>query len=229
MVYRKRYNRRYKNKTKKFNRYAYAKTDSKNQAKQIVRLNKKISNVYRTLKPEIIKKNNNGQVAAGAESINTVPFETLINSDLASVFKGNYAKFIYFNFRVFFNPTSTDLTQGKSFRIVILQNKYPIAAAPTATEIFNNPSNTYGVFSPFKDDIHLKYKILLSKVIFISSDKDFFYRSFNFKKLINYKKTSGNELKYQRGCIFVSVYAPYAQSELAFNWTSKFGYVDTLN
>ena len=41
MVYRKRrYNRR-KN-TRKFNRYAYAKTDAKSQSKQIVRLNKKI-------------------------------------------------------------------------------------------------------------------------------------------------------------------------------------------
>ena len=230
MAYRKkRYNRRYKNKTKNFNKYAYAKTDSKNQSKQIVRLNKKINNVYRTLKPEIIRKNNNGQVSAGAESINSIPFETLINSDLAAVFKGDYAKFIYFNFRMYFNPSSVDLTQGKSFRIVILQNKYPIAAAPIASDIFNNPFNTYGVFSPFKDDIHLKYKILLSKVVNISSDRDFLYRSFNFKKLINYKKTSGDETKYQRGCIFVSVYAPLEQTALVFNWTSKFGYVDTIN
>ena len=229
MAYKKRYNRRYKNKTKNFNRYAYAKTDSKNQSKQIVRLNKKINNVYRTLKPEIIRKVNNGQVSAGTESINSIPFETLINSELATVFKGNYAKFIYFNFRIFFNPTSSDLTKGQSFRIVILQNKYPIAAAPTATDIFNNPSNTYGVFSPFKDDIHLKYKILLSRVVNISSDKDFLYRSYNFKKILNYKKTTGDESKYQRGCIFVSVYAPFEQTALVFNWTSKFGYVDTIN
>ena len=50
MVYRKRYyNKRRKN-TRKFNKYVYAKTDSKNQAKQIVRLNKKISNNYEQTK-----------------------------------------------------------------------------------------------------------------------------------------------------------------------------------
>ena len=62
MVYKKRrYNRRYKNKTKRFNKYAYAKTDSRNQAKQIVRLNKRISNVYKALKPEIIKRHGTGE------------------------------------------------------------------------------------------------------------------------------------------------------------------------
>ena len=230
MAYKKRRYNRYKNKMKKFNRYAYAKTDSRNQAKQIVRLNKKINNVYKTVKPEIIRVNNSGQVSVKSSSANVIPFEIfLANSEPLTLFKGNYAKFIYFNFRVYFNPTSLDLTQGKSFRIVILQNKYPVAAAPTATDIFNNPNNTYGVFSPFKDDIHLKYKILLSKVVIVSSDKDFLYRSYNFKRIINYKKTTGDEIKYPRGCIFALVYAPYQQTELLVNWTSKFGYVDTIS
>lgn len=229
MAYRKkRYNRRYKNKTKKFNRYAYAKTDSKNQSKQIVRLNKKINNVYKTLKPEISRINNYGQVNVETGKDNVIPFEIfLANAEPLDKFQGNYAKFIYFNFRVYFNPTSTDLTQGKSFRIVLLQNKYPLAAAPTASGIFKNPGNTYGVFSPFKDDIHLKFKILLSKVVGISSDKDFLYRSYNFKRLLAYKKTTGDTTKYPRGCIFAYVYAPDQQAALLVNWTSKFGYVDT--
>lgn len=230
MAYKKRYYKRYRKNTKKFNKYAYAKTDSRNQAKQIVSLNKKISRVYNTLRPEIIRLNYSGQVQASSSAVSTIPFENLINtSSPLELFKGNFARFIYFNFRVFFNPTSTDLTKGHSFRIVILQNKYPIAEAPVAAEIFNNPNNTFGVFSPFKDDIHLKFKILLSKVVNISTDKDFLYRSYNFKKLLNYKKTSGDTNKYQRGCIFVSVYAPYEQATLSFNWTSKFGYVDTVS
>lgn len=231
MAYKKRrYNRRYKNKTKKFNRYAYAKTDSRNQAKQIVRLNKKINNVYKTVKPEIIRINHSGQVNVKKNSDNVIPFEILLaNSEPLTLFKGNYVKFIYFNFRVYFNPTSLDLTQGKSFRIVILQNKYPVAAAPTAADIFNNPTAAYGVFSPFKDDVHLKYKILLSKVVVISSDRDFLYRSYNFKRIINYKKTTGDTTKYPRGCIFALVYAPSQQDDLLVNWTSKFGYVDTIN
>lgn len=229
MAYRKkRYNRRYKNKTKNFNKYAYAKTDSKNQSKQIVRLNKKINNVYKTLKPEIIRINNYGQIEAKSDAESVIPFEIfLANVEPLDKFQGNYAKFIYFNFRVYFNPTSTDLTQGKSFRIVLLQNKYPLATAPTASDIFKNPGNTYGVFSPFKDDIHLKFKILLSKVVNISSDKDFLYRSYNFKRLLAYKKTTGDTTKYQRGCIFVYIYAPSQQTALMVNWTSKFGYVDT--
>lgn len=231
MAYKKRrYNRRYKNKTKKFNKYAYAKTDSKNQSKQIVRLNKKIDNVYKTLKPEIIRKNLSGSVNVSSETPQKITMYDLLGNQYPSqIFKGDYAKFIYFNFKLFFNPASVDLTQGKSFRIVILQNKYGQADAPTSTEIFNNPTNAYGVFSPFKDDIHIKYKILLSRVVNISSDKDFLYRSYNFKKLISFKKMSGENLNFNRGSIFIIIYCPNAQTELAINWTSKFGYVDTLN
>lgn len=233
MVYRKRrYNRRYKNKTKKFNRYAYAKTDSKNQSKQIVRLNKKINNVYRTLKPEIIRINANGGVDVSETSPVIIPFTKFIDLGSGTVsdfFKGNFAKFIYFNYRIYVNPGSADLTSGKSIRVVILQNKYPLAAAPTAAELFNISSTSYGVFSPFKDDIHLKYKILLSKVSIVSSDRDMLYRSYNFKKLINYKKTTGDTSTYPRGCIFVCIFAPYDQASLNIAWTSKFGYVDTIN
>ena len=195
-----------------------------------MRLNKKIDNVYRSVKPEIIRINNSGQVDVKADAENVIPFEIfLANVHPIDKFKGNFAKFIYFNFRVYFNPSSTDLTQGKSFRIVLLQNKYAIADAPAATDIFNNPSNTYGVFSPFKDDIHLKFKILMSRVVCISSDKDFLYRSYNFKRILNYKKTDADTKKYPAGCIFAFVYAPYQQTALLVNWTSKFGYVDTIN
>ena len=231
MAYRKRrYNRRYKNKTKKFNKYAYAKTDSKNQSKQIVRLNKKINNVYKTLKPEIIRINASAGLDVSESSPVIIPFTTFISSSsVIDKFKGNFAKFIYFNYRLYVNPGAADLTSGKSIRVVILQNKYPLAAAPTAAELFNISSTSYGVFSPFKDDIHLKYKILLSKVSIISSDRDMLYRSYIFKKLINYKKTTGDTSTYPRGCIFVCVFAPYNQASLNFAWTSKFGYVDTIN
>lgn len=231
MAYKKRRYNTKKNKTKRFNKYVYAKTDSRNQAKQIVRLNKKITRVYNTLRPEIIRINNNGQVNTGVTMVSSISFDTLINkTSILETFKGNYAKFIYFNFRLFCNPVSVDITKGKSFRIVILQNRYPIAEAPSPTDILEISANTFGVFSPFKDDIHLKYKILISKVFSLSSDKDYLYRSFNFKKLISYKKTSGDESKYQRGCIFVIIYSPQGEEAgIMFNWTSKFGYVDTLN
>ena len=81
MVYRKRrYNRRYKNKTKKFNRYAYAKTDSKNQSKQIVRLNKKINNVYKSLRGEIRKNVANGQLTINNSSPVILNLKTLLGS-----------------------------------------------------------------------------------------------------------------------------------------------------
>ena len=232
MAYKKRRYNTKKNKTKRFNKYAYAKTDSRNQAKQIVRLNKKINNVYKTLKPEIIRINANAGLDVSETSPVIIPFSQFINlgsGNISDFFKGNFAKFIYFNYRIYVNPGAADLTSGKSIRVVILQNKYPLAAAPNAADLFNISSTSYGVFSPFKDDIHLKYKILLSKVSIVSSDRDMLYRSYNFKKLINYKKTTGDTSAFPRGCIFVCVFAPYNQASLNFAWTSKFGYVDTIN
>ena len=230
MAYKKRYNRRYKNKTKKFNKFAYAKTDSRNQAKQIVRLNKKIDNVFKTLKQETIKNQNTGEIKISSNAAAIIPFDTLLNTDFSTYvefFKGNYTKFIYYNFKFFFNSTNIDLTKGKTLRIIIFQNRYGLDTVPAATDLLYD--STKGVISGFKEGINNNYKILLSKLYNISSDKDYLFKSYNFKKLLGYnrlaKYTTANS-KYGRGSIFV-MFLTTQQEEFSINWNSSLGRVDT--
>lgn len=231
MAYKKRYNRRYKNKTKKFNKYAYAKTDSKNQSKQIVRLNKKIDNVYKTLRGEIIKSNNSGSVVITVNSPAILPLNTLLGgATLNDLFNGNYAKFIYFNFKFFFNNSDVDLTQGKTLRVVIVQNRAGMSEAPAPGTILNYSQNSQAVIAPFKEGINKNYKILLSKVYTISSDKDYIYKFYNFKKIIGYNKLAGTSptLTYARGSIFIMFFTTQT-GEFTISWNDSLGYVDTKN
>lgn len=218
MVYKKRYNRR-KNTTKNFNKYAYNKTDAKSQSKQIVSLNKKINKIYKNIKPEIQRFNHSDSFVLGSDAPTVLSYATMLGQNPTSYFKGNYAKHIYFNFKMFFNPGGVDLTKGRSFRIVILQTRQQ--TTPDAS-IFDATSD-FKIFSPFKDNITLKYKILLSKVYTISSDRDMFYRSFNFKKLLPYKKTSDGQMY---GFFYVMFIAPPGQDNTTFYYTSKIGLVD---
>ena len=226
MAYKKyrRYTRSKQN--KRFNKYAYNKTDAKSQSKQIVSLNKKIDRVYKNLKPEIIRINKQGTSTISQAKPVVINFETLLGDSITNIYKGNYAKNIYFNFRMYYNPNSRDLTQGHTFRVMVIQNRIPLDAAPDAESLFIDSSASWGVFAPFKDNIRNSYKILLSRVMNLSSDRDCLYRAFNFKKLLSYKKTTGDIAAYPRGCIFVLVLAPSGQSEISFIWTSKLGIVD---
>lgn len=229
MAYKKRrYNRRYKNKTKKFNRYAYAKTDSKNQSKQIVRLNKKIDNVYKTLKPEIIKTYATGSSTISSSKNVVLPFETLINAGstaaIVDAFKGDYTKFIYYNFKFFFNNSDVDLTKGKTLRVIILQNRINLDAAPTASTILNDGSQP--IISSLQLGINNSYKILLNKTYIISSDRDYLFKTFNFKKLIGYNKKYGTGSAYGRGSIFI-MFITTQTDEFSIKWTSSLGRVDT--
>lgn len=227
MVYKKRGYRKARKTTKKFNKYVYAKTDSRNQAKQIVKLNKKISNVYKTLRPELNKVNNNAVATISqAKPVMLTLTQFLKGNDPMNIFSGNYAKLVYFNFRMYFNPNMRDLTAGHTYRIIVFQTKKGLSEAPTAADLFDDDSLSWGVCMPFRDNINVQFKILLSRVVNISTDKDYLYRSYNFKKLIGYKKTDGDLFKYPRGSIFVCVLAPNDQAELSFNWISKLGYVD---
>ena len=227
MVYKKRGYRKARKTTKKFNKYVYAKTDSRNQAKQIVRLNKKISNVYKTLRPELNKVNNNAiATISQTKPVMLTLTNFLKGTEPMNVFSGNYAKLVYFNFRMFFNPNMRDLTVGHTFRVIVLQTKKGLDVAPTPSDLMRDDSLSWGVCMPFKDNISVQFKILLSRVINISTDKDYLYRSYNFKKLIAYKKTEGDLFTYPRGSIFVCVLAPKEQGEITFNWSSKLGYVD---
>lgn len=230
MAYKKRRYNTKKNKTKRFNKYAYAKTDSRNQAKQIVRLNKKIDNVYKTLKQEIIKNSHTGEIKISSASAVVIPFDTLLNTDFTTYvefFKGNYTKFIYFNFKFFFNSGNVDLTKGKTLRIIIFQNRYGLDAVPTTANLLQD--ETQGILSAFKEGINNNYKILLNKLYTISSDKDYLYKSYNFKKLIGYnrlaKYTTANS-KYGRGSIFVMFITTQAE-EFSIKWNSSLGRVDT--
>lgn len=229
MAYKKRYNRRYKNKTKRFNKYAYAKTDSKNQAKQIVQLNKKISNVYKTLRPELIKRHYTWSVDVSADSATIIKFDSMLNigegSSLNDLFKGNYAKFIYFNFKFYFNSTNLDLTKGKTLRIVILQNRVGTDTAPNTTDIFQFAQS---ILSPFKEGVNNKYKILLDKRYSISDNRDYLIKTYNFKKLIGYNKLYGTTqtLKYGRGSIFVYLITNQTE-KYSVSYTSSLGYTDT--
>lgn len=228
MAYKKRrYNRRYKNKTKKFNRYAYAKTDSKNQSKQIVRLNKKIDNVYKTLKPEIIKTYATGEITISSTANVVIPFENLINTgleNLPDIFKGDYTKFIYYNFKFFFNSSDIDLTKGKTLRVIILQNRNNLAVVPTVSNILNDASQ--GIISSLQLGINNSYKILLNKTYIISSDRDYLFKTYNFKKLIGYNKKYGPGPAYGRGSIFI-MFITTQTEQFKIKWTSSLGRVDT--
>ena len=231
MVYRKRrYNRRYKNKTRKFNKYAYAKTDSRNQAKQIVRLNKKISNVYKSLRGEIKKNNTGGQLTISNSAPVIVSLKELLGSssvDLNNVFKGVYTKFIYENFKFFFNSGDIDITQGKTLRVIIIQNRVGLAAAPEINAILNPSASTQYIIAPFKNGINNNYKILLNKTYTISSDRDYLYKSYNFKKIIGYNKLSNSAplSTYGRGSIFI-IFITTQTKEFEIKWNNTLGYID---
>ena len=204
MAYRKkRYNRRYKNKTKNFNKYAYAKTDSRNQAKQIVKLNKKITNVYKTLKSDLeytrkIEIFNFGQeqVEGGtAKSAVIVPTTGEINQ-----------KLVFLNLRFLFNSIASDKTVGQIFRIFAIQQRLPGATQlPDYKTILENTDNiSYNIASSFKRNITNKYKILFDKIINIPDYKDVLVRKYNFKRLLSYKKVNEE----YRGQIYFYIFVP---------------------
>lgn len=226
MAYKKRYNNK-RRKNRKFNKYVYAKTDSRNQAKQIVSLNKKINNVYKSIKPEIKRINFSGEKTVSGDAFAAHDFTAFIGGTPGTIFQGDYTKFIYFNFRICFNLNGVDLTKGHSFRLIIFQSKFPIATPPNIGDLLDT-SGIYGIISPFKNNVGARYKILLSKVINLSSEKDFVYRSYNFKKLIGYKKINGESsaVDIPRGAIMAYVIAPTGQGEVKYYVSSKFGYID---
>ena len=231
MAYKKRrYNRRYKNKTKKFNRYAYAKTDSKNQSKQIVRLNKKINNVYKSLRGEIRKNVASGQLTIKNSSPVVLDLKTLLGSssiDLNTAFKGMYTKFIYENFKFFFNSGNVDLTKGKTLRVVIVQNRNYLEAIPSIEDILDNTDSTNYIIAPFRTGINNNYKILLSKIYNISSDRDYLYKSYNFKKLMGYNKTgsTGVPSVYCKGSIFI-IFITTQTEEFKIKWYNTLGCIE---
>ena len=232
MVYRKRrYNRRYKNKTKKFNRYAYAKTDSKNQSKQIVRLNKKISNVYKSLRGEIRKNTSGGELAISNSAPLIVPLTTLMGGsslNLNDIFKGVYTKFIFENFKFFLNSGEVDLTQGKTLRVIIVQNRNGLGGPPSISDILSPSGSGSYIVAPFKNGINNNYKILLNKTYIISSDRDYLYKSYNFKKLIGYNKLSNSSPvpTIGRGTIFI-IFITTQATEIKIKWNNTLGYIDS--
>lgn len=218
MAYRK-YRRYTKSKqNKRFNKYAYNKTDAKSQSKQIVSLNKKINRIYKNTKPEIQKFNHSESFSLSPDTPKVLAYETFLGKTASTYFKGTYAKNVYFNFKLFFNPGASDLTKGRSFRIIILQSRQETIPD---INILQNPE--FKIFSPFKDEITRKYKILLSKVYVVSSDKDMFYRSYNFKNLLPYKKTSDGQTF---GFIYVMFILSPGQDATTIYYTSKLGVID---
>lgn len=228
MAYKK-YRRYTKSKqNKRFNKYAYNKTDAKSQSKQIVRLNKKINNVYKSVKPELKMLEYGGEKTVSGESSSFIGFSTFIGGSPNTIFQGDYARFIYFNFRICFNLAGTDLTKGHMFRLIIIQTKYPSNTAITPGELLST-AGSFGIVSPFRNNITARYKILLSKVINVTSDKDIVYRSYNFKKLIGFKKLSLDSagLDQPRSSIMSFVIAPSTQGEIKYSVQTRLGYIDT--
>ena len=226
MAYKKRRYTTKKNKTKRFNKYAYAKTDSKNQAKQIVRLNKKIDNVYKNLRSELNKVHKVGEIKISSSSPVVKPVDSLLVQTFNNLFRGNYSKIIYYNFKFFFNSANIDLTQGKTIRIFIFQNRTGIDTIPLLTDIFQD--TTQPIVSSFKEGINTNYKILLDKIYTISSDKDYLYKSYNFKKLIGYNKLHKiytEELTYGRGSIFVG-FLTTQTTEFTISYNNTLGFVE---
>lgn len=187
MVYKKRYNRR-KNTTKKFNRYAYAKTDSRSQSKQIVSLNKKISKVYNNLKPDL--KYTRDTIHT---QFTTSGQESFFNYKIAPAVEEIKQKYIFLNLKIGFNLTEASKTQGYLFRVAVIQRKQAITAeAPTIEELFENSDITYRIISPYKRGITTNYKILYDRVISIPENKDMVIRKINLKNLMSRVKYGEN-------------------------------------
>ena len=226
MAYKKRRYNTKKNKTKRFNKYAYAKTDSRNQSKQIVQLNKKINNVYKTLRPELAKLHKTGEFKLSSASAVVKPVDSLLGQTYNNLFQADYAKLIYYNFKFFFNSSNIDLTQGKTIRVFIFQNRTGIDTIPLLSDIFQD--STQPIISSFKEGINHNYKILMDKIYTISSDKDYLCKSYNFKKLIGYNKLHKvytEELTYGRGSMFV-VFITTQATEFTVSYSNSLGYVD---
>ena len=235
MVYRKyrRYTKSKQQQKKRFNKYAYNKTDAKSQSKQIVRLNKKIDNVYKSLRGEIKKNITNGEITISNSAPAIVSLKELLGSssvDLNETFKGVYTKFIYENFKFFFNSGDVDITQGKTLRVVIVQNRNGLSAVPEINKILNPSSGMGYMIAPFVNGINNNYKILLNKTYTISSDKDYLYKSYNFKKLIGYNKisSSGAPSEFSKGSIFI-IFITTQTTDYKIKWYNTLGYIDPGN
>lgn len=215
MVYRKRrYNRR-KN-TRKFNRYAYNKTDAKSQSKQIVRLNKKISKVYNNLKPDL---------KYTRETIHTLftssGQESFFSYKIAPTVEEIKQKYIFLNLKIGFNLTESSKTQGFMFRVAVIQRKQAIAAeAPTIEELFENSDITYRIISPYKRGINTNYKILYDRVITIPENKDMVIRKVNLKNLMSRVKYGEN----YKGDIYYYLISP-KKVDFAITTIYTLGYV----
>ena len=60
--YRRRWNNRRYRSRRSFNKWAYNKTSAKNQAKQLVRLNKKVNRINRICRPVIYRYETDGYI-----------------------------------------------------------------------------------------------------------------------------------------------------------------------
>lgn len=199
MVYKKRYNRR-KNTTKKFNRYAYAKTDSRSQSKQIVSLNKKISKVYNNLKPDLKYTRDiiHSQFTTSGQ-------DSFYSYKIAPTVEEIKQKYIFLNLKIGFNLTEASKDQGYLFRVAVIQRKQAITAeAPTIGELFENSDITYRIISPYKRGITTNYKILYDRVISIPENKDMVIRKVNLKNLMSRIKYGEN----YKGDIYYYIISP---------------------
>lgn len=215
MVYKKRYyNRRRKN--RRFNRYAYAKTDAKSQSKQIVRLNKKISRVYNNLKPDL--KYTRDTIHS---LFTTSGQDTFYSYKIAPAVEEIKQKYIFLNLKIGFNITSASKEQGFMFRVAVIQRKQAIAGeAPTIAELFENTDITYRIISPYKRGINTNYKILYDRVITIPENKDMVIRKINLKNLMSRVKYGEN----YKGDIYYYLISP-KKVDFAITTIYTLGYV----
>lgn len=203
MVYKKRYyNRRRKN-TRKFNRYAYAKTDAKSQSKQIVRLNKKISRVYNNLKPDLKYTRDTIHTNFSSSSGQA----TFYSYKIAPTVEEIKQKYIFLNLKIGFNITESSKSQGFMFRLAVIQRKQAITAeTPTIEELFENSDVTYRLISPYKRGINTNYKILYDRVISVPENRDTIIRKVNLKNLMSRVKYGEN----YKGDIYYYLISPKA-------------------
>ena len=199
MVYKKRYNNK-RRKNRRFNRYVYAKTDSRNQAKQIVRLNKKISRVYNNIKPDLKYTRdiiNTQFTASGADMFHVYK--------IAPAVEEIKQKYIFLNLKIGFNLSSSAKDQGYIFRVAIIQRKQAITAeAPTLTELFETTGTVDKIISPYKRGITTNYKILYDRLISFPENRDMTFRNINLKNLMSRVKYGEN----YKGDIYYYIISP---------------------
>ena len=182
--YRRRWNNRRYRSRRSFNKWAYNKTSAKNQAKQLVRLNKKVNRINRICRPVIYRYETDGYIdttftdADGFRSgQTTIDLHANINQD-------EIAKCCYFNIAFgvsFASSTTPALVYNRDYRVIIVQNKQG-SENPSFNNLLENRGFSIMLW-PHRANNYKAYKYLADTRLRVGDKLNTYTKTLNFKKL----------------------------------------------